>query len=214
MGLAQPLWAGMPAPELTEVAKLRVDTLSFFALVFLSSAWLICRAWNALRRDFDWLPRLSFGRGLGLTFLWGLVFVLVLTMISGARELLTPGAWKKDGWTYSLADEFVTPRAAEVTEASRRQQIEELRFALWDYARKNAGRFPSSPGEGGVADERWLVPGPSGMRYLYATDGGSAAPLAWEPEVHGPQRLVLFRDGAIGSMDSVTLARVLKGGKP
>ena len=34
--------------------------------------------------------------------LWGLLFMLVLTMISGARELLTPGAWEKKGATYQL----------------------------------------------------------------------------------------------------------------
>ena len=42
------------------------------------------------------------GRG---CVVWGSLFVLVLTMISGARELMTPGAWKKDGITYVLEDE-------------------------------------------------------------------------------------------------------------
>ncbi len=37
--------------------------------------------------------------------IWGLLFVLVLTMISGARELMTPGAWEKEGFTYVLAGE-------------------------------------------------------------------------------------------------------------
>jgi len=52
-----------------------------------------------------WLPRLSFGRALAGVILWGLLFFIVLTMISGARELMTPGAWKKDGATYKLADD-------------------------------------------------------------------------------------------------------------
>jgi hypothetical protein len=30
------------------------------------------------------------------------LFLLVLTMISGARELMTPGAWEKKGFTYQL----------------------------------------------------------------------------------------------------------------
>ncbi len=30
--------------------------------------------------------------------------VVVLTMISGARELMTPGAWQKDGFTYSRTE--------------------------------------------------------------------------------------------------------------
>jgi hypothetical protein len=37
--------------------------------------------------------------------LWGLLFLLILTMISGARELMTPGAWEKHGSTYRLKDE-------------------------------------------------------------------------------------------------------------
>ena len=35
------VWAGMPAPELTDVSKLRLDSLSFFAVVFVASAWLM-----------------------------------------------------------------------------------------------------------------------------------------------------------------------------
>jgi hypothetical protein len=210
---ALPVWAGMPAPELTEVAKLRLDSLSFFGFVFLASAGLIALVWDALRRDFPWLPRLGFWRALGLTFLWGMVFVLVLTMISGARELLTPGAWKKQGWTYALED-GAAPPAVEVTEAARRQKLDELRFALWDHARRHGGQFPSSPDQAGFPAARWQVPGPSGLRYLYSAGNGDpgAALLAWEPEVFGPQRLVLFSDGAVGSMDSAALERILKGG--
>src|SRR5690242_855255 len=138
-----PVWAGMPSVtvELTDLAKLRVQSISFFALVFLLSAGLACVAWNLLRRDFPALPHLGFVRGLGLTALWGLLFVVVLTMISGARELLTPGAWKKEGWTYTL-DTPALDVPEPVTEAVRRQKIEELRFALWDHARKNGGGFP------------------------------------------------------------------------
>src|SRR5262245_593057 len=162
------VWAGMPSPELTEVAKMRLDSLSFFLLVFVASAGLIALAWRGLRRDFPWLPRLGFWRALGLTFLWGLLFVLILTMISGARELLTPGAWKKQGWTYALAGTSGDDQPAEVTEAVRRQKIEGLRFALWDHARKNGGRFPSSPDEASFPAERWTIPGPTGLRYHYA----------------------------------------------
>lgn len=209
-----PLWAGMPAPELSEIAKMRLDSLSFFAFVFVVSAGLICVVWNAFRRDFPWLPWLSFWRSLGLTFLWGLAFVLVLTMISGARELLTPGAWKKQGWTYALAEEPVGGEEA-VTLQSRRQKIDELRFSLWDHARKNGGQFPSTLDGAGFPRERWNVPGPSAMRYLYSVPNGNGVdrPLAWEPEVFGPQRLVLFRDGTIGTMDSAALERVVKGGE-
>src|SRR5262245_47532465 len=95
--------AGMPSFKVNDVAMLRVESLSFFLVVFLVSALFIQVLWNFLRRDFPRLPRLSYGKALGLVTLWGTLFVLVLTMISGARELLTPGAWDKVGFTYKLA---------------------------------------------------------------------------------------------------------------
>jgi hypothetical protein len=54
--------------------------------------------WNSLQRDFPRLPRLSFSRALAGVVLWGLLFIIVLTMISGARELMTPGAWQRQGF--------------------------------------------------------------------------------------------------------------------
>src|SRR5262245_50280559 len=93
--------AGMPSFTLTEVGRLRVETISFFLMLLLGSAWLIQWLWNMLCEDFR-LPRLSYAKALGITVLWGLLFILVLTMISGARELMTPGAWKKGGVTYRL----------------------------------------------------------------------------------------------------------------
>ena len=97
--------AGMPAPfRLAELARLRLETISFFLLVFLISALGVKWVWNSLRADFPRLPRLSFGKALGLVGLWGLLFVVVLAMISGARELMTPGAWerKEGAATYQL----------------------------------------------------------------------------------------------------------------
>src|SRR5438309_1420396 len=104
--LAPPVaYAGMPSLTLTDVGRMRAQTISFFLFGFLLSAWLIQRLWNYLRKDFTILPRLTYGKAVGMVSLWGLLFVLVLTMISGARELMTPGAWKKSGFTYKLAEE-------------------------------------------------------------------------------------------------------------
>lgn len=105
--------AGMAAPTLediprlltlTNMAKLRLDAISFFLACILGIAWAIQLAWNSVAKDFTKLPRISYLRSLGLMGLWGLLFLLVLTMISGARELMTPGAWKKNGLTYQLAE--------------------------------------------------------------------------------------------------------------
>lgn len=110
--------AGMGAPTLediprlltlTNMAKLRLDAISFFLVCILGIAWAIQLAWNSLAKDFPKLPRISYLRSLGLMGLWGLLFLLVLTMISGARELMTPGAWKKNGFTYQLTEPAEPP---------------------------------------------------------------------------------------------------------
>lgn len=42
---------------------------------------------------FAFLPPLTYGRALSIIVLWGGLFVIVLAMISGARELMTPAPW-------------------------------------------------------------------------------------------------------------------------
>jgi hypothetical protein len=103
--LATPALAGMPvAPSLTDWARARLETISFFVVVLLLSAAAVMGIWNSIRKDVPRLPRLSYAKALGLVVLWGLLFCVVLGMITGARGLLTPGAWKRDGATYRLAD--------------------------------------------------------------------------------------------------------------
>jgi hypothetical protein len=90
---------------LTDMSRTRLEAISFFAFVGLLSAAAIRWMWNSLRRDFPRLPHLSYAKAVGLFTLWGLLFVLVLTMISGTRELMTPGAWEPNGATYKLRSE-------------------------------------------------------------------------------------------------------------
>jgi hypothetical protein len=204
-------FAGMPSVSLSDVARLRVQTISFFLVALLLSAWLIKLLWNYLRRDFVSLPRLTYGKAVGVIVLWGLLFVLVLTMISGARELMTPGAWEKNGLTYRLARDTAPAYPDDSLEAERRRQLERLRAALWQYARDHGGAFPTAVGPD-VPVERWLVPGSQGQRYHYVggqvADQG-AAPLAYEPGVHGPRRLVLLTDGQIKSMEVEDILKAL-----
>jgi hypothetical protein len=101
-----PARAGMPyPPTLTDIARLRVEAISFFVFVLLACAGLVRLLWNMMRSSFPRLPRLSYCKALGLVALWGLLFIVVLAMISGARELMTPGAWEKQGATYRLTGE-------------------------------------------------------------------------------------------------------------
>lgn len=97
--------AGMPSFTLTDIAKLRLQSISFFLVVLLLCAWGVKALWNTLAKDFPKLPRMTYGRALAAMALWGFVFVIVLTMISGARELLTPGAWEKQGATSKLKEQ-------------------------------------------------------------------------------------------------------------
>ena len=101
-----PALAGMPAPYvLTDLARMRLEAISFFLVVFLASAKLIQWIWNGVLRDLlARIPRLTYAKALGLVTLWVLLFVVVLAMISGARELMTPGAWERQGATYRLSD--------------------------------------------------------------------------------------------------------------
>jgi hypothetical protein len=113
------VWAGMPTPlpfdvprilRVNDTALERLQVISFFVMTFLACSAIVMLLWNYVQREFPRLPRLSFGKAAAGVFLWGMLFIVVLTMISGARELMTPGAWKKEGVTYRLADES----AAEV----------------------------------------------------------------------------------------------------
>lgn len=103
--------AGMPSvlPEdiktvlrLNEEPHQRLQAISFFVAGILLSSFAVKLAWNHLQKDFTGLPRMTFGKAVSFVLLCGSLFVIVLTMISGARELMTPKAWKKDGITYQL----------------------------------------------------------------------------------------------------------------
>jgi hypothetical protein len=208
--------AGMPAPlpispervaSLGDAPLARLQAISFFLLVFLLSAAALRALWNYLRRDFPTLPRLTYGRAVAGVFLWGLLFVIVLTMISGARELMTPGAWRRQGVTYTLA-ENPRPAEAEPELVTRRRHLEQLRTALWQFAATHGGRFPRQDELTVLPAELWEVPGAGGMRYLYVanrTAGYGPDVLAYEPELDADRRLVLRVNGDIVEMRSAKL---------
>src|SRR5262249_38798814 len=117
--------------------------------------------------------------------------------ISGARELMTPGAWESDGVTYRLARK-AGPAPDEASDSAREERIERLKEALWQYARTHSGRFPPSRSGAAIPEEWWRLPDESGISYVYA--GGEATlfdavPVAYEPDVYSGERWVLFSDG-------------------
>ena len=105
-GFAYPAYAGMPSFTLSDVATLRLSGMSFFALIIILVTFGIKYLWNSLREDFPRLPRLEFRKSLALVILLGLLFDIVLLMISGTREMMTPGAWVKGDTTYQLKQDL------------------------------------------------------------------------------------------------------------
>jgi hypothetical protein len=99
---AAPAFAGMPSLTLSDVASLRLSGISFFLALLLLTAWGFRYLWNYLRRDFGRMPYLTYRMSLAAVLLLGLLFNIVLLMIAGTRELMTPGAWEKSGVTYKL----------------------------------------------------------------------------------------------------------------
>ena len=207
--------AGMPTPMfvLTEEARPRVDAISFFLMVILLCALCVKWLWNGLCGDFPNWPRITYRRSLALCLVWGLFFTVVLTMISGARELMTPGAWKRSGTTYQLTE---GNDAAASLETRRRSQLGQLRDALWKYAQAHAGQLP--PDASALDDVHvWELPEGMGMRYLYCAGEHTGEPLkivAFEPGLYDGDRLVLTTDGEISSMSYSALKLALGETRP
>ncbi len=120
--------AGMTVVTLTDIARARIDALSFFLVAYLVIAWVVKLIWNQLGKTFPVMPQLRYLQALGVVFMTGLLFYVVLTMISGARELLTPGAWEKQGSGYRLREEG----RADITKEDRRAALRELQLAIWE----------------------------------------------------------------------------------
>jgi hypothetical protein len=195
--------------RLNDPARMRLEAISFFVAVLLASATAVWGLWNYLRRDFTFLPRLSFGKALAGVVLWGLLFIIVLTMISGARELMTPGAWKKQGFTYRLAT-AASDTSDDAAVVMRRQHLERLRGALLRYAATHNGRFPSQSDVTAVPPDWWEVPEAGGLRYLYVADlsaGGPDSLLAYEPELEPGRRFALLTSGDLVQMTSAQIAQ-------
>lgn len=202
---------GMPSLRLTDIAEMRLQNISFFLLGFLLSAFFIQLLWNYLRKDWTFLPRLSYPRAIVVVTLWGLLFILVLTMISGARELMTPGAWEKDGLTYKLKASH--EQALRERDQKRSEQLELLGQALMDYARAHDGNFPSERSDPAIPSHLWLLPETGGLRYLYSPGRRAEKKgriLAWEPDLFDGDLFALFTTGNVRRVTSNDLQDLLK----
>lgn len=187
-----PANAGMTVYGLRDIYRLRLEEVSFFVALFLACALGLKLLWNYAFKGFTSIPRLKYLQALSASLIFGLVMLLVLTMISGIREVLTPGAWRKQGTSYRLNDPSQEP--------VRKRSLEHLRGALLDYARTHGGQFPQHDFVPEIPEKIWESPDPSGSRYIYS--GGLStnevnALLAIEPASFGERRFVLKASGAI-----------------
>jgi hypothetical protein len=208
-----PSYVSPPESVSNGATALRLQAISFFGVIFLLSAGLVRWLWNTARRDFPRMPVLSYGRSIGLLTLWGLAFIVVLTMISGARELMTPGAWKKQGWTYKLAD--TKPNGFASSHADRQQALEQLRTALWLYAATHDGLLPDA-NEHSIDAKLWQIPGWPGLKFM-AVRGRKAETIGqlyvFETDADGDERLVLLTNGFIGTMRSAEIKQAMSSAR-
>ncbi len=193
-------------PRFTDMAHARIEVISFFILGFLLLALVYRWLWNSLARDFPKLPRLSFRGALGALIVCGLFIYVVLTMISGARELLTPGAWERSGVLYKIREPEQNPKPW--LDAARRGTLERLRAALWKYAGQHGGDFPADSSDEAIPSEAWLSIDPNGLPLVYlpgAKQDVGASVIAYEPGTFGASRFVLLSNGEVSQIAATEL---------
>ena len=124
--------AGMTSIVLSDLAEARIEVISFFIFIYLLLTLVVKFLWNKLAQGIPAIPKINFRRALCLMLVSGLFMYVILTMISGARELMTPGAWEKEGISYRLKSKG----------NPRKEQIEALRNAILQHATANEGNYP------------------------------------------------------------------------
>jgi hypothetical protein len=200
-----PAFAGMTVYGLRDIYRLRLEEISFFIVLLLACAVVLQVLWNYACKGFNAIPKLNYLRALCVSILFGMVMLIILTMISGIREVLTPGAWRHQGTAYRLNDPAQEP--------ARRRSLEQLRGALFEYARAHEGRFPPHDFVPEISDKLWESPDQLGTHYLYPgglTTNTPAALLAAEPPNFGEQRFVLLVSGQIEMLSETNLQRLLQ----
>lgn len=186
--------AGMPSVVLTDIAKQRLSTISFFLFIYLLASYGIFYLWNWVQTDFPQIPKLTLKKSMGLVLIWGLAFHLLLVIIAGTRELMTPKAWEKAGIVHQLA-----PDRFQQNMEMRQRNLAILKQQVWQLAEKNQGEFPSKK-ELLAISPHILLEATGKLNYNYIeglTVRSPLQPLAYEPDSYGAERMVLLTNGNI-----------------
>ena len=199
------LLGGMPVVTLSDIARLRLDSISFFLLLIVVATFVVRWCWNSIAVDFSNLPQLSIGKSFAIVTLWGLVFLLALTMISGARELLTPGAWEKQGLTYKIRGgpptESHPPRSPHEDDLrARRERLSQAYALLEFYAREHDQLFPGQLVDAIAANHLRHPPLWPSAEYEYISGHdleSRGERLLVEPNVYPGRRLAMLVGGVI-----------------
>jgi hypothetical protein len=194
----------MTVYDLTDVARLRLEDISFFAFLLIGAAIAVRFLWNMMAKDFPRFPRLTFSKALCLTGILSLFMLLILVMISGAREILTPGAWHRQSSHYRPNDVG--------SDTERQQDFESLRSALMLYAQNHDGHFPPHDYVPEIPARVWEAPDSTGTRYIYIGGlklGQTNVVVAFEPRNFGEPRLVLLADGKIQKSTTSEIQRLM-----
>lgn len=178
--------AGMTSIVLSDLAEARIEVISFFIVIYLLLTLVVKFLWNRLAKGIPAIPVINFSKALCLMLVSGLFMYVILTMISGARELMTPGAWEKQGITYKLNN----------SEDARRKKIASLKELLWEHAADHDGKYPNDRLDPAINPNAWKVQDKSGF-YTFYPPGTGGELLVAEPKSMGKKRYVILKSGEI-----------------
>ena len=194
-----PAKAGMTSIVLSDLAEARIEVISFFILIYLLLTLVVKFLWNKLAQGIPAIPKINFRRALCLMLVSGLFMYVILTMISGARELMTPGAWEKEGISYRLKSKG----------NPRKEQIQTLRDAIWKHAEDHDGRFPSGRLDPAIPHKKWKVPEGAGF-YSFLAPEADGEILVFEPPTAGKKSYVILESGDIELWSRSKVEREIK----
>ena len=214
--------AGMPHARAHRWSQVRVETLSFFIVVLLVCVAVIRWLWNGLAKDFPAHAAIELRPDIGDGRAFGALPGSRADDDCLGRELLTPGAWQKQGLLYNAARAAVAARAGQ---AGRSETVGPA-VNVWKICKKRSGVMPNGTRAGFpratlclrssrrcgncpaltkcfiFTCRAWLSEG----TVLFSSNENRDSPhlfvhrprvLAFEPDVFGGDRLVLRTDGTI-----------------